>query len=259
MHQTLMFLHHLKHIAMRRLIIIILTLSMSLSLAAQANNQIAAKEFKGMPIASINSLTREGQEELLKNFAPRIVPEYFILGTLNDKTWGPDNKLKDGEVDYYQTNEESLVKFLETYVHDSLGILLTIKKDEDHHRIRVYSDQLTKQINGFFSYSDGNAYLNPDLFKTDKEFLSYLLGAYFRHGQKISSNNFKVQTFNIDPDRMFSLLRKSGCDLVTFKHFNSIPGAVYFTFESSVLIEKYFRKMEIDKERVRKDSRDKNN
>lgn len=210
--------------------LMVISLFVSLSLAAQTNLQkvetkkISADDLKGLTAVSINSLTREGQEELLKNYTPVIIPDCFILGTLSDKTWLAANKLRVGEIDTYQSNEDFFVKYLGKFVQDSLGIRIAQKKDETTQRNFIFSTELAKRLNNYFLYSNDAASLSPDLLKTDPEICSYLLGAYFRFGKKISKNTYQLQNFNVDVDRMFSILRKAGCDVITYKHFKGISG-----------------------------------
>lgn len=201
--------------------------------------------FKGLQVKSIDeAFNRSFLEEKYKNYNPVIIPDYFLLGTLNAHFYRYDSntvhksslELKKDQFDWYWKDEEQKAIYIAAYLQDTLKIPVSVHRRSNGSLI-LYSENLTSKINDYF---DGSRSLKSELFKNDEEFYSYLLGCYFRSGKKEGEHTYTIRQCYLNSDTMFKLLRKVGCERITYIHHNKIPGGIDFTFEASVLIEKYF-------------------
>lgn len=209
-------------------------------------------EFSGIQVKSIEEAfkTRDFLVEKYKDDNPVIVSDYFLLGTLNAYFARFDSStvnkssldLSRNQFDLYWKSEQQKATYLVNYCKDSLDVPVSMKKQGNGSLI-LYSAALAKRINAYFNESRT---LKPELFNNDEEFYSYLLGCYFRTGSKEGNHTYRISQFYLNSDKMFQLLRKAGCNQIAYIHHNKIPGRIDFTFEASVLIEKYFEIIDIE-------------
>ena len=216
-------------------------------------------------ICCVHFYPEEAIQAFFKNFTPTIIPEYFLLGTLNivkDR----QETLQDNEVDYYNKNEESIVKYLEEYIKKAFGIKITISKKENKRgMISISSSELNLIINQFFD--ENTKELKSNLFNSNEEICSYLLGVYYRFGTKINekilvddlylpereknANIYIIDSFRIGINKTFSLLNEVCCNNILYSS-SSIrgftPGATRIFFEPSAFLQKYFDSIESEKE-----------
>lgn len=216
------------------------------STSHKASQHFDFSKMNGLKVVSLDEgfKTRKYMEERYKNYTPCIIPEYFLLGTLNKDFLRFDNndktrlahELKKDEFDFYKNEEVQKALFISYYILDTLGFEVSLKR-WTNGSLMIYSEKLNDKINAYF---DGPANLRHDLFNSDEEFYSYLLGCYFRYGTMEDNHVYSLRTSFINSDRMFQLLRKVGSKKITYTLFNNISGGVEFTFEAPFLLEKYF-------------------
>ncbi|MDR0505281.1 MAG: hypothetical protein LBH32_00470, partial [Dysgonamonadaceae bacterium] len=182
------------------------------------------------------------EAEHYKDYVPEVIPEYFILGTVNNYMGRFYLKLKEDQLDYYWNNEDSTAYFLKKYLKDKFGVNIKVVKDELNRTI-TYSPELAKKINGYF---DETGSLKTDTFKADEDICSFLLGVYYRYGYKITDFVYKIQGSSIpDSKIIYSLLNKVRCDKIIYSvEYGLLPVQTVFYFKSSVLLEKYFNSIE---------------
>jgi hypothetical protein len=264
---------------MKKLLLILCVLNIFLCLNAQTNEEKKDSIQRILPTVVFSHEdyvlkikescptyhSEEEKQAFFEEYIPIIIPEYFLLGTLNPPLRGkviseidkdcPNQKAKhfdqhfqknvfrENEVARFSNHEEILVNYLEEYLYQSLGIKIsTSTKENKKDEISIYSPELAPTINNFFDEETGR--LKSDLFITKEEICSYLLGVYYRFGEKTEDDTYEIKTHNlyIGPDRMFSLLRKSSVYDIQYSLFT-------LSFKPSLLLKKYFETIESEKEK----------
>jgi hypothetical protein len=118
------------------------------------------------------------------NFAATILPDYFILGTLDDYMGRSSYVDREKQVDRYYPFEEPIIKFMLEYIRTNYNIACdTIFLNSRHGGL--YSPSMAKKLNGYYA-ATGN--LTDSLFKTEEQVYSFLLGNYYRYGEKLANN-----------------------------------------------------------------------
>lgn len=181
-------------------------------------------------------MSRAGEIEHYKNYTPEIIPEYFILGTLRFF----DVKDTTNRIDLYDQDEEPLVNFLDAYIKDKFGY--TLQKKENG--FATYSSELAKRLRKYFD-KDGK----PDisLFNSTEEIGSFLMGVYYRQGDKINDSIYNICVVYSQPynELVYNLLQRIDCDRIYYinrKYYT--PGSSTYYFYPSVLLKKYLDTIE---------------
>lgn len=170
----------------------------------------------------------------------KIDTTFFLLGTLNDymgRKW-----IAKGEVfDRYYPFEKPLMKFVDRIVKKEYKIVL-IEKDNC-----LNSKEMADKMNSF--YVENN--LNDSLFTTKEKNLSFLLGAYYRYGEKVTDNIYKIQIANsFKHIEIQKILISLGCKNIFYKRLQNIPVQNIIYFESNDLIKAYFETIEFEKQKL---------
>ncbi|MCC8145347.1 MAG: hypothetical protein LIO93_02670 [Bacteroidales bacterium] len=202
-------------------------------------------------------ITGKRGERFFADFTPVIVPEYFFLGTLNPLPQ-KKNPLQGDKVDYYRKEEEEpLVEYLQTYLKQTLNISVTVKQEE-YGYIGIYSPELMEIKRSFFDEKTGA--LKEDIFHTDEEIASYILGVYYRFGRKGDADNYRLPTAKIyiGLDRMFSFLLKMRSKKVSYLYVPEptpedsplLLGGYKLIFEPSQYLKTYLDTIQEEKEKL---------
>ena len=170
----------------------------------------------------------------------KIDTTFFLLGTLNDymgRKW-----IAKGEVfDRYYPFEKPLMKFVDSIVKKEFKTVL-IEKDNCFN-----SEEMAKKMNSFYVEND----LIDSLFTTKEKNLSFLLGAYYRYGEKVTDNIYKIQIANsFKHIEIQKILISLGCKNIFYKRLQNIPIQNIIYFESNDLIKAYFETIESEKEKL---------
>ncbi len=165
---------------------------------------------------------------------------FFLLGTLNDymgREW-----VSKGEVfDRYYQYEKPLMKFVDSIVKKEFKVVL-IEKDNC-----FISNEMAKKMNSFYSEND----LIDSLFTTREKKISFLLGAYYRYGEKVNDNIYKIQIANSHKHtEIQQILVSLGCKNIFYKRMQNIPIQNIIYFESNDLIKAYLKTIELEKEKL---------
>lgn len=165
---------------------------------------------------------------------------FFLLGTLNDymgRKW-----VAKGEVfDRYYQFEKPLMKFVDSLVKKEYKIVL-IEKDNSFN-----SEEMADKMNSFYVEND----LIDSLFTTKEKKTSFLLGAYYRYGEKVTDNIYKIQIANSHKHiEIQQILISLGCKNIFYKRLQNIPVQHIMYFESNDLIKAYFETIELEKEKL---------
>jgi len=182
--------------------------------------------------------SKEKEIEHYKNYVPEIIPECFVLGTLHFF-----NVRNDNQVDLYANYEKPLVDFLVGYVQEKFGF--TLQKEKEEGGFATYSSELLKRLKNYFD-KEGN--LDISLFKSDEEICSFLLGVYYRDGDKIDDSIYKINFASPYHELVYLLLKRIECDRIFYVHEKYlVPGGYRYYFEPSVLLKKYFDSIEMER------------
>ncbi len=212
--------------------------------------------------------------------------EIFLIGTLNDymgyqRTFTNGNGFSYQKVDDMSTKHALFIDSL--FSPDYTDI--TLMSYGGDGRVTMYSPSLSRRIDDYYDYKlsstrtlagDTIYYgkVSGENFKTKKQKLSFLLGAYVSDGMSSGRTNNIVQTLRKKPDEYvkvlygFSipnsvgkaqlcaeLLKELGCEEVEYVHRNTtIPHGHFVIFSPSKKMRKLMqeaRRLEADIESIR--------
>lgn len=185
----------------------------------------------------------------------KVIPVYFILGTLSDyigRFYAVERSL---QVDQYQGPEKPMVDYLEVLIKDQPGMKVDslVEKKNGYRRTSdllskkylLYSDELSKVLNNFYGKDDK---LTDSLFTTDEQIYSFLAGVYYRYGDRLDSSIYKIQMANSSKHQNCqAFLEKVGCKKVVYKFLNNIPSQHILYFTPTAELLSYFNEIEQEK------------
>lgn len=171
-------------------------------------------------------------------------PVYFVLGTLSDYMGRFQYIDRQEQIDRYYPNEAPMVEFLASYIKDNLNTPVDTVFEESRHS-EMYSKSLAETLNAFYGENDE---LMEGSFNTDERINSFLAGVYYRYGEKIDSNIYKIQLTN-SPKHLncYNLLKLIGCNKIFYKYLKSIPAQFILYFEPTDELKKYFNMIESER------------
>lgn len=191
--------------------------------------------------------------KLHKNTSPVILPEYFLLGILHNSNSLGGHKINEEEIERYNSDEEPLVNYLKEYIQQQFKVDVSVRKYGRNNMV-MCSGEVAKKINSLYNEE---GFLDIELFDSDEKIASFLLGNYYRVGDKMDK---KIYSFlsQYSSNLIYSLLKKAGCSSILYYHTRYyIPGAASFYFEPSSFYRKYFDTIESEREKLHQ-SRDEN-
>jgi hypothetical protein len=176
-----------------------------------------------------------------QNLFLEIDKEYFLIGSLSDyngRTIGPDTKNK---VDYYYKYEKFLALKIDTlFKNDFPDLNLVITKDSN--RFELYSEILSDSINMYYVYKPSVfmtmnydtiycGILKADRIITDRQKISFIIGAFVRFGEKIDPK-FSIRLHNSMSKAkvLFDLLKELGCTDLDYQVKEGIPTNFLISF-----------------------------
>jgi hypothetical protein len=176
-------------------------------------------------------------KEKLTDITPKVIPIYFVLGTLSDYMGRFHYVERNKQVDKYNSSEKSMVDYLTEYIKNELNI--TVDTSTEKSKIRkMYSNKLSMTLNSFYGKEDE---LIDSLFKTNEQVYSFLTGVYFRYGDKLDTSIYKIQIANSPKHQTcYDFLKKIGCSRIFYKYIGNIPAQYILYFEPTVELKKYF-------------------
>lgn len=205
---------------------------------------VYSKSQAGIKNGMGSSKMLENTENTVDN-ASKLIPVYFILGTLSDYIGRFYYIERSQQVDKYDASEKPMVDYLEVMIKDQTGMKIDslvewrnklLKSfDVNSKKYLLYSDELSKVLNSFYGKEDQ---LIDSLFTTNEQIYSFLAGVYYRYGDRLDSSIYKIQMANSSKHtNCKALLEKVGCKKVVYKHLGNIPGQhiLYFTPTTELL------------------------
>ena len=137
--------------------------------------------------------------------------ESFLIGTLNESMGGYKRTFTNRSDFSYQRVDRMVyqrelrnVLFIDSLFNlDFSDITIVYNGDTD---VRIYSPTLSIRIDDYFDYEFTNSWslegdsvyrgvLKKEMFKTEKQKFSFLLGVYVRYGRDMDRTNLLIQSF----------------------------------------------------------------
>lgn len=170
----------------------------------------------------------------------RINSTFFLLGTLNDYI-SHKYVTKQNQFDRYYDYEKPLMKYIDSVVKKDFKLTLLEEKN------CFISEELSNKMN---SYYIGNT-LDDNQFNSNEKKLSFLLGVYYRNGEKINDNIYKIQLANSPKhNNVYEFLNELNCQNIFLKRLDHFPRIYQIYFQPTEIIKKYFTTIEIEKEKL---------
>lgn len=180
-------------------------------------------------------------------------PVYFVLGTLSDYMGRFQYVEREKQIDLYYPFEKPVVDYLTGYIKTKLNIVVdTIF--EKSNRSKMFSDELSKTLNSFYGEKEE---LLSDKFKTKKQKYSFLVGIYYRYGEKLDSSIYKIQLANSPKHQnCYEFLKEIGCENIFYQYLRNIPAQFVLYFEPVDELKEYLELIEQEKVALKKSFED---
>lgn len=170
----------------------------------------------------------------------RINSTFLLLGTLNDYISYNYGNIKN-KFDSYNKNEKPLMSFVDSIAKKDFNVNLIKEKNY------LVSEKLFNLMNSF--YIENN--LNDSLFDSNEKKLSFLLGVYYRNGEKINDNIYKIQLANSSKHKnVYEYLKELNCQNILFKRLDNIPRIYQIYFQPTDIMKQYFETIETEKNKL---------
>ncbi len=170
----------------------------------------------------------------------RVNSTFLLLGTLNDYV-SHKYVTKQNQFDRYYDYEKPLMKYIDSVAKKDFKITLAEEGG------CFLSEELSNKMN---SYYLGNN-LNEKLFDSNEKKLSFLLGVYFRDGDKINDNLYKIQLANSPKhNNVYEILKELNCQKIFFNRLDNFPKIYQIYFQPTEIMKKYFATIGIEKEKL---------
>jgi len=170
----------------------------------------------------------------------RVNSTFLLLGTLNDYISYNYGNIKN-KFDLYYKNEKPLKNFVDSIAKKDFNVNLIEEKNY------LVSEKLSNLMNSF--YIENN--LNDSLFNSNEKKLSFLLGVYYRNGEKINDNIYKIQLANSSKHKnVYKYLKELNCQNILFKRLDNIPRIYQIYFQPTDIMKQYFATIETEKNKL---------
>ncbi|OYU83862.1 MAG: hypothetical protein CFE24_09415 [Flavobacterium sp. BFFFF2] len=195
--------------------------------------------FSQTPTTKINGVTIKKQHEV-DTVQVSINSTYFLLGTLNDYI-NHHYASKKNQFDRYYDFEKPLMKYVDSIAKKDFNITLMEDKNV------FFSEELSNEMNAFYAGTS----LDEQQFKSIEKKLSFLLGVYYRNGEKINEQIYKIQLANSPKHKtVCAFLNELNCPKIFFKRLDNIPTIYQIYFQPTEIMKKYFATIETEKEKL---------
>ena len=204
----------------------------------------------------IFSQSNFGKPKDFTNFDVKINPDFFLLGTFSDYNGRFQYIDRKTQIDRYFPYEESLANYITNFIKQHYEVKVETKFAESRHS-EIFSPQLANRMhNEYFDFNGNFINLKSD---TEEMKYSFLLGTYYRYGEHLEGNIYKIQDANSQKNKeICQILKDLGCDKMVYKFLRGyIPSSYIFYFAATPRMIKYFNLVRKDKEQLQKSYYDK--
>lgn len=189
--------------------------------------------------------------------------DFFLIGTLNEYT-GYQRTFTNVDDFYYQRIDIMGKKDLKKALFiDSLFSVdypdITIVDNGASLGIKMYSPSLSQRIDDYYNYAPSgmrtgqmdtiySGKLKKEKFVTEKQIVSFLLGAYLSYGK--DKNKFSMPNATSKARLCEEFLKGLGCESVDYSYVKSIPAGNFVTFKPSLKIMEVINEAELLREYI---------
>ena len=137
--------------------------------------------------------------------------------------------------------EKPLKNFVDSIAKKDFNVNLIEEKNN------LISEKLSNLMNSFYI---GNN-LNDSLFNSNEKKLSFLLGVYYRYGEKINDNIYIIKLANSSKHKnVYEYLKELNCQNILFKRLDNYPRIYKIYFQPTDIMKKYFKTIETEKNKL---------
>lgn len=196
------------------------------------------------------SQTNFGEPKDSTNFKTEINPDFFLLGTFSDYMGRFQYVDREKQIDRYYPYEESITKYISKFIKENYKIAVdTVFKTSRHSEI--FSPKLAKEMHTRYFDQKGR-FIDSTLNSEVKEY-SFLTGIYYRYGENLKGNIYKIQVVNSPKDKeIYQILKDLECRKIVYKSLIGIPSSDIFYFEATPRMIKYFNIIGQEKQELQK-------
>lgn len=229
---------------MRKYVLIIPIMLIGLVSFGQYVEQLLGSDGKSNASGIRSVLQSKWQDST--NYKLNVLPDYFMLGTFSDYLNRFYGRNKEVNIDKYAPTEKELLAYLVTYIQDKYQMKAEKKLFNDLQS-ELNNPQLAQYFNKF--YTDNGDLIEENFDHEDKKY-SFLLGTYFRYGEKVYDNIYKIRIVNSSKDKvLYPILKELGSNKIYYKNLRDfIPVSEYFYFEATPKMVTYFESVNLIKE-----------
>lgn len=197
-----------------------------------------------------------GQPKDSSNFEIKINSDFFLLGTFSDYMGRFQYIDRENQIDRYYPYEEPLAGHISNFINNHYLIQPELKIAESRYS-EIFSSKLASQLHSKYFNKEGN-FIDEKL-DTDEKRYSFLLGAYYRYGEQLEGNIYKIQVANSPKDKqLYEILKDLESDKIVYKFLRGYrPSSDIFYFVATPRMIKYFITIKKEKEELQKSYQEK--
>ncbi len=192
-----------------------------------------------------------GQPKDSVNFEVKINPDFFLLGTFSDYLGRFEYIDRKTQIDRYYPYEENLANYINKFIYQNYNVKGRLEFEKTRHS-ELFNSSLAKQIHSEYFDEKGN--FIDDKLDSDEKKYSFLLGVYFRYGEQVTDNIYKIQVANSPKDKqLYKILKDLESDKIVYKFLRGyIPSSDIFYFVATPRMVKYFKTIETENQELKK-------
>lgn len=204
-----------------------------------------------MTSLSVFSQANFGKPKDSTNFKAEINSDFFLLGTFSDYMGRFKYVDRERQIDRYYPYEEPVTRFLAKFIKENYKIVVDEVFTTSRHS-EIFSPKLAKEIHTKY-FDEMGSFIDSTLNSEVKKY-SFLTGVYYRYGEHLGGDFYKIQIANSPKDKeIYQILKDLECDKLTYKFFRGyIPSSDIFYFEATPRMIKYFKILQKEKEELQK-------
>ena len=204
-----------------------------------------------MTYLSVFSQTNFGEPKDSTNFKTEINPDFFLLGTLSDYMGRFQYVDREKQIDRYYPYEESIAKYIAKFIKENYRIVVNTVFITSRHS-EIFSPKLAKEIHTKY-FDEKGRFIDSTLNSEVKKY-SFLTGVYYRYGEHLEGNIYKIQVANSPKDKeIYQILKDLECDKLVYKFLRGyIPSSDIFYLEATPRMIKYFNIIGQEKQELQK-------
>lgn len=197
-----------------------------------------------------------GQPKDSSNFEIKINPDFFLLGTFSDYMGRFQYIDRENQIDRYYPYEEPLAGYISNFISNHYLIQPELKFTESRY-FEIFSPKLASQLHS--KYFNGEGDFIDEKLDTEEKKYSFILGAYYRYGEQLEGNVYKIQVANSPKDKqLYRILKDLESDKIVYKFLRGYrPSSDIFYFVATPRMIKYFKTIKKAKEELQKSYQEK--